>query len=169
MIYACSSPTIPAVAFDMNAFRAALKTQRKLRVGSRAKLVERCGAPAMSPTTIQNAELGPDMPGIDTVARLVEAMGLTLSTFFAQLERSQNQGLPLDASLLQDPAFPGAEADHVGVGKRGSVSAASKFSEAAAIVVGYLQDVAREHVNTTRGAGTPRSSAKAGARKSKRR
>lgn len=81
----------PGVPFELARFREALKRERKTRVGGRDKLADRAG---VNKTTIQNAESGPDIPKIDTIARLVEAMpGLSLSAFFLQIEQpSSDQG-----------------------------------------------------------------------------
>jgi ribosome-binding protein aMBF1 (putative translation factor) len=60
---------ISTVAFTMERFREVLRAERESRVGGREKLADKTG---INKTTIQNAEVGPDIPGIDTVARLVE-------------------------------------------------------------------------------------------------
>jgi transcriptional regulator with XRE-family HTH domain len=77
---------ISAVAFTMERFREVLRAEREARVGGREKLADKTG---INKTTIQNAEIGPDIPGIDTVARLVEGIGLTLPSFFEQIEALQ--------------------------------------------------------------------------------
>lgn len=98
MVYAFGSPYTARVAFDIAAFRSVLRAARKEHVGGRNKLAAKVG---LAKSTIQNAEMGPDIPGIETVARLVEGMGLTLSSFFAQIE-----GLPTDAPAKQDQPIP---------------------------------------------------------------
>lgn len=100
------SYTPRGVGFDMAQFRALLRSEREARVGGRDKLAERVG---VAKSTIQNAEIGPDIPGIDTVARLIEAMpGLTLSSFFARVEDVERWEPELDAReagpSLQRPA-----------------------------------------------------------------
>lgn len=73
------------MAFELDKFRALLRKEREQRVGGRDRLAEKADVAA---STVQNAEMGPDVPGIDTVARLIEAMpNLTLSDFFLQLEQ----------------------------------------------------------------------------------
>lgn len=74
---------LPAVPFDLSRFRAHLRAERERLIGSRDKLAEKTG---INKTTIQNAENGPDMPGIDTIARLIEGTGLSLSEFFLRMD-----------------------------------------------------------------------------------
>src|SRR5438309_359454 len=95
MVYALRSPYTSGVPFDLTAFRQALRVERESRIGGRDKLAARIG---IAKSTIQGAEMGPDIPGIDTVAKMIEAMpGLTLSSFFAQIE-----GLPATAEARED-------------------------------------------------------------------
>lgn len=78
---------IVPMSFTMERFRAVLREEREARIGGRDRLADKVG---VAKSTIQNAEIGPDVPGIDTVARLIEAMpGLTLEEFFAKIERGQ--------------------------------------------------------------------------------
>lgn len=75
---------IHGMPFTMERFRALLRVERKARVGGRDRLAANIG---VAKSTVQNAEMGPDVPGIDTVARLVGGMpGLTLAEFFAKVE-----------------------------------------------------------------------------------
>lgn len=84
MTYALRRPILRAVPFDMDSFRALIRAERESRVGGREKFAERIG---IAKSTVQNIEVGPDIPGIDTVARIIEGMpGLTLSAFFARIE-----------------------------------------------------------------------------------
>lgn len=96
-----------AVPFDMEAFRIALRETREAW-GGRDKLAEKIGR---APSTIQSAELGPDMPGIDTVAAIIEGSNSTLWEFFAKLDGVQNwaershesvDNPPSDAPPVQD-------------------------------------------------------------------
>lgn len=112
------------MVFKMAAFRALLRVEREARVGGRDKLAEAAG---VNRTTIQNIETGPDMPGIETIAKLIEAMpGLSLSAFFLELETgglgvkpATAQGKPLGEtgthgrSRVVDaiPTDPAADAD----------------------------------------------------------
>lgn len=83
-----------AVKFTMEVFRALLREEREARVGGRDSHAELAG---VNRTTIQNIETGTDIPGLDTVAKLVEAMpGLTLSSFFARIEGLQFGDAQLD-------------------------------------------------------------------------
>lgn len=79
---------LPAV--DMERFRKTLREQRKKHVGGRPQLAKRTAASGKKPVhpqTIRDIEAGEiEDPGVLTVARLVEAMGLTLSDFFLQFE-----------------------------------------------------------------------------------
>lgn len=109
MTYALKRSTLTSTMFEMELFRQVLRVERKARVGARAKHAKLAG---VSQTTIQNAEMGPDVPGIDTVARLVEAMpGLTLKDFFGKIEGGQSlsdmspDGVPL-AGGTGDDALP---------------------------------------------------------------
>lgn len=89
------------VPFDMDRFRKLLRAQRTERVGGRDTLADLAG---VNRTTIQNAEMGPDIPGIDTVAALIESMpGLRLSEFFRALETDAL--LPEEAEM-KIPAHP---------------------------------------------------------------
>lgn len=88
---------IQLMPFSMETFRLCLRSEREDRVGGRERLAELSG---VNKTTIQNAELGPDIPGIDTIAKLVEAMpDLTLASFFTRVE-----GLPKQESVAENPS-----------------------------------------------------------------
>lgn len=92
------------VPFDMDTFRATLRATRE-KFGGREKLAGKIG---IAKSTIQSAELGPDIPQIDTVARIIEGSGLTLSEFFAVLENPradlQNEVLRDEPQPVQDAA-----------------------------------------------------------------
>lgn len=94
-----SASYTPAVSFDLARFRTLLRIERKRRVGGRDKLALRA---KVNKSTVQNAEQGPDIPGIDTIAKLVEAMpDLTLSEFFRRVEAEKGKegdSLSLSAS-----------------------------------------------------------------------
>ena len=75
-----------AVTFEMPRFREALRKAREDTIGGRMKLAERTGLAA---STIQSAEVGPDIPSIETIARFLDGCGLTLSKFFARIDGSQ--------------------------------------------------------------------------------
>lgn len=98
-----------AVEFQMARFRNLLRQEREARVGGRERLAERAG---VHKTTIQNIETGTDMPGIDTVAKLVEAMpDFSLSAFFLQLENSSSKAVQLNSPVTpkpkdKDPSIP---------------------------------------------------------------
>lgn len=88
------------VAFDMDKFRAALRAERVARGIGRDALATQIG---VAKSTIQSAEMGPDMPGIETVAKIVEALqGLTLAQFFARLEVVKTT----ERSVQDPPAAP---------------------------------------------------------------
>lgn len=92
--------------FTMEVFRAVLRAEREARVGGREK---HAGLSGINKTTIQNAEIGPDVPGIDTVAKLVEAMpGLSLEDFFRKIERRQDSS---DTSVDGVPLASGGHDD----------------------------------------------------------
>lgn len=79
---------------DWGAFRDAFRKEREERVGSRAKLVELAlerSDEKLDESTVFRIETDETyMPGIDTFARLIEAMpGLSFSEFFGRIE-----GLP---------------------------------------------------------------------------
>lgn len=114
MVYHYGSLYTSRVPFDMDRFRAHLRAAREAKKVGRNTIAKKIG---VSQSTIQSAEVGPDMPGIDTVARIIEAIpDLTLGRFFAQLDaaepsaRSQSSVLQSGESLIQDPAFPVEEA-----------------------------------------------------------
>jgi hypothetical protein len=70
--------------------RTAFRQERTQRAGSRVRLVERAsesGGEPIDPSTVYRIETDTDYyPKLDTFARLVEAMGLTLTQFFASVE-----------------------------------------------------------------------------------
>jgi DNA-binding XRE family transcriptional regulator len=75
------------MTFSMDRFRAHLRAARDAHGFGRDALAEKIG---IAKTTIQNAEVGPDMPGIETVARIIEGLpGYSLSAFFRQLEMAE--------------------------------------------------------------------------------
>ena len=77
----------PAVSFTMERFRAVLREVREDREMSRDRLALLTG---LSKSTIQNAEMGPDRTGVDTLAVIVQALpGLTLSEFFRRIEQPE--------------------------------------------------------------------------------
>lgn len=87
------------VAFDLTRFRNLFRLERESRIGGREKLADAAG---VNKTTIQNLETADDVPGIDTIAKLIEAMpGLSLSEFFRQLEKK-----PEAVSKLNVPVTP---------------------------------------------------------------
>ncbi len=87
--------------FDLEQFRVFFREERERLRWGRDKLAERAG---VSGTTIQNLETSTDVPSIETVAKLVEAMPdhadpYALSKFFAAYEkkRADESGFPLHA------------------------------------------------------------------------
>jgi DNA-binding XRE family transcriptional regulator len=77
---------IPGVPFDLGEFRVLLRAKRELLARGekgRERFAERIG---VNKSTVQNAEMGPDIPGIDTCAKIIEGVGYTLSEFFRELE-----------------------------------------------------------------------------------
>lgn len=123
MTYALKRPIVDSVRFTMERFREALRDERERRVGAREKHAALAG---VNKGTIQRAEVGPDIPGIDTVARLIEAMpGLTLSSFFAQIESLQDPSLQ-SGSVAGDTTSPPLAASSLEAsrGAHRSVSAA---------------------------------------------
>lgn len=92
-----------AVPFSMERFRALLRKEREHRVGGREKLAQLAD---VHKTTIQNIEVGPDMPGIETVAKLIESMpGMSLSEFFGQLEQ-KNLSASQKTAVSRDTQSP---------------------------------------------------------------
>lgn len=83
---------------EMKALRDALREQREQLVGGRDKLSAKTKAPGrnrISAGAIQKIEEGKTKePQWSTIARLVEAMGLTLSQFSVLLESQTNTDLP---------------------------------------------------------------------------
>lgn len=77
-------------AMDVDRFRAILRACREAVGETQKTLAVKTGATGTRPVnsmTISEIETGAIIdPGIVTVSRLVEAMGLTLSAFFAQIE-----------------------------------------------------------------------------------
>lgn len=92
-----------AVSFDLDQFREHLKKARKALAGGRDHFAEKVG---VNKTTIQNAENGPDIPKIDTVAKLVEGMGLTLSSFFAEIEAGATSSLHTTPLAVDNSVHP---------------------------------------------------------------
>src|SRR3954465_8822609 len=84
------------VPFTIDRFRDVLRATREELVGARDTLAEITG---VNRTTIQSAEMGPKVPKLDTVARLVEGMGLTLTAFFARIDDRP----PQDAAVRDVP------------------------------------------------------------------
>ncbi len=83
-------PRFPVV-FDLESFRQFFREERERLRWSRDRLADRSG---VSNTTIQNLETAGDVPGIETVAKLVEAMHdppevSALSNFFAAYEKKR--------------------------------------------------------------------------------
>ena len=74
--------------------RKLLKRERQARVGGRAALAQKAGVAA---STIQNIETGPDVPGIETLAKLVEGMGMNLADFFSRLSAGIKLATPAAA------------------------------------------------------------------------
>ncbi len=119
MVYVLRSLYTRGVAFDMEAFRRALRTARETHIGGREKLADKID---VSKSTVQNAEMGPDIPGIDTVARLIEGMGLTLSEFFAALEPNNDSVLPGADTISHSVRASPKEASHGSSGVSASLS-----------------------------------------------
>jgi transcriptional regulator with XRE-family HTH domain len=73
---------------DWERLRKTFRTERTSRVGSRAKLVGKIGEDdEIDESTVYRLEQEADyFPKLNTLARLVEAMGLTLVEFFARVE-----------------------------------------------------------------------------------
>lgn len=91
---------------ELSAFREFIRHVRETEFGGRAKLQQATG---VNRTTIQRIETDPTYsPGLETVAKLVEAMGLSLSTFFARLESqtSATEGLIHSARRAQNAPLP---------------------------------------------------------------
>jgi DNA-binding XRE family transcriptional regulator len=61
-------------------------------------------------STVQHAEMGPDVPQIDTCAKLIEGTGSTLSEFFLELETPDRSDLITAQKERKDPQSNPAEA-----------------------------------------------------------
>lgn len=103
MVYGFGSSYTARVPFALAVLRAALREAREAKDIGRDALATKIGR---AKSTIQSAEMGPDVPGVDTVALIVEGLGLTLSDFFLQLESTsdgprhvQNQSLQSGETL----------------------------------------------------------------------
>lgn len=85
---------LPSV-FDIKDLRKGLQDLRKHTVGGRPALAKRTkdsGTKPIHAQTIRDIEVGAiDDPGILTIARLVDGMGLTLSKFFTLIEERQTE------------------------------------------------------------------------------
>lgn len=101
------APTHIVSAVNVRLFRELLKQAREgkaLRTGklgrpALSKLTAGTGPKPVNPSTIKNIEDGKNAdPGIATISRIVEAMGLTLSSFFARIERQTESDL-LDSAI----------------------------------------------------------------------
>lgn len=84
---------------DMARFGQVLKQVRDERGLSQEALAQRAptadGEKPISPMTVSAIERGANLnPTISTVVRLIEALPMTLSSFFARLELSDGDGLP---------------------------------------------------------------------------
>lgn len=101
--YACGR-ILPTV--ELSAFRDFLRHIRETEYGGRAKLQKATG---VNRTTIQRIETDPTYsPGLETIAKLVEGMGLSLSVFFARFENhtGANRGLIRGTASVQNPPLP---------------------------------------------------------------
>lgn len=97
------APTHIVGAVNVRRFRELLKQAREgkaLRTGklgrpALSKLTAGTGPKPVNPSTIKNIEDGKSAdPGIATISRIVEAMGLPLSLFFARIEGQTDSDLP---------------------------------------------------------------------------
>ncbi len=138
LLQECDTPE--GVAFDMTHFREQLRAEREARIGGRDRLAGKVG---LAKSTIQNAEMGPDIPGIDTVARLIEGMpGLTLSSFFAKLEThdiGHESGRPSTGGPPRDRPLQTAAPE-----------AAALQEELGSALARYVHAIAREQAPTAR-------------------
>jgi transcriptional regulator with XRE-family HTH domain len=95
----------------IESFRATLRELRLEVVGSQKKLSERTkksGAKPIAAMTISEIETGANAePGILTVARLVEGMGISLALFFAEVEGRE---LGHETRIAAAGGFPGDRA-----------------------------------------------------------
>ena len=139
----------------MEDFRAAFRRERKQRIGGADKLAAKSG---VNRSTIYAIETEPDyIPGVDTVATLIEAMpGLTLSSFFAEIERRTDpvtvkkgtQPLHSVATVKDDHALPQSEV--VNESRRVSAETARIMQELAAALIDASSEAARAVDATTR-------------------
>lgn len=93
-------------------FRAILRDLRKAYVGSQGELSARTArgdAPPVNVMTISDIERGSVAdPGLWTVVRLIEAIpGLTVSSFFAQVEGLPTRPISTDNSRTPEPSATG--------------------------------------------------------------
>lgn len=104
------------MAFDPRAFGQFLRHVRE-HAGVDGKRLARqtlARASRVAPSTIQAAEDGAKVPGVDTLARIVEAQALTLGVFFSAYDagvlpqRSSLRGLSEKATTMAEPWPAGA-------------------------------------------------------------
>lgn len=90
----------PGVAFQLEEFRRLLRKKReRLPRGERGReaFARKVG---LNKSTVQDAEVGPTVPQIDSCAKMIEGAGCTLSAFFQELEETLRKDKNSDETVL---------------------------------------------------------------------
>lgn len=143
--------------------RSEVRVVRRAREWTLDKLRDESGVDRAAIHKIENTAKYPDYePGVDTVRKLVEAMGLTLSDFFLRIE-----GLRPTEGSDQQSATPTSKADP----NARTLSEAERSADAVvqrALIVGIAEEIARaiDRLIESRATDRPFEKAEAAARRS---
>lgn len=99
MVYGCRSSYTARVAFDLAVLRVALREARESKRLGRDVLAKKIGR---AKSTIQGAEMGPDVPGVDTVALILEGLGIPAWEFFLQFDAHAPEAHAVKKPLRED-------------------------------------------------------------------
>lgn len=132
---------------DMNAFRTAF-TECRLQSGLTQKqlseLTKAEGLPAIGVQAVSDIETGATKdPGTLTISRLIEAMGLTVSAFFLQMEHTTIRDIGTGIAEVESAASPQRNPSEAAAYVSGSSTRADPFKIISDALIGAAATIAK--------------------------